>query len=101
MFEQLKKDIDAVMSRDPAAKSRLEVLLCYPGLKAIRAYRRAHKHYLKGHMLRARLISQRARNKTGIEIHPGATIGEGLFIDHGDGVVIGRASCRERVYACV
>jgi serine O-acetyltransferase len=92
MFEQWKKDIDAVLSRDPAAKSRLEVLLCYPGLRAIRAHRRAHKHYLKGHILRARLISQRARKRTGIEIHPGAQIGEGLFIDHGDGVVVGETA---------
>ena len=92
MFERLRKDIDAVLTRDPAAKSRLEVLLCYPGLKAIRAHRRAHRHYLKGHMLMARLISQHARSRTGIEIHPGATIGEGLFIDHGDGVVIGETS---------
>ncbi len=92
MFGQWKKDIDAVLTRDPAAKSRLEVLLCYPGLKAIRAHRRAHKHYLKGHMLLARLISQHARNRTGIEIHPGAKIGEGLFIDHGDGVVIGETA---------
>ena len=80
------------MSRDPAAKSRLEVLLCYPGLRAIRAHRKAHKHYLKGHMLMARLISQRARRRTGIEIHPGAQIGEGLFIDHGDGVVVGETA---------
>ena len=92
MFEQWKKDIDAVLSRDPAAKSRLEVLLCYPGLKAIRAHRRAHKHYLKGRILLARIISQRARRKTGIEIHPGAKIGEGLFIDHGDGVVVGETA---------
>ncbi|MDO4483041.1 MAG: serine O-acetyltransferase [Clostridia bacterium] len=92
MFEQMKEDIAAVMARDPAAKSWVEVLLCYPGLKAIRAHRRAHKAYEKGHMLRARLISQRSRNKTGIEIHPGAVIGRRLFIDHGDGVVIGETT---------
>lgn len=92
MFDQLKRDIDAVMSRDPAARSRLEVLLCYPGIRAIRAHRKAHALYLKGHLLRARWISQRARNKTGIEIHPGATIGQGFFIDHGDGVVIGETT---------
>ena len=92
MFDQWKKDIDAVLTRDPAAKSRMEVLLCYPGLKALRAHRRAHRHYLKGHMLWARLISQRARSRTGIEIHPGAKIGEGLFIDHGDGVVVGETA---------
>lgn len=92
MFGQWKKDIDAVLTRDPAARSRLEVILCYPGLKAIRAHRRAHEHYLKGHLLIARLISQHSRKKTGIEIHPGARIGEGLFIDHGDGVVIGETA---------
>lgn len=92
MFDQWKRDIDAVLTRDPAAKSRLEVLLCYPGLKALRAHRRAHKHYLKGHMLWASIISQRARRRTGIEIHPGAKIGQGLFIDHGDGVVIGETA---------
>lgn len=92
MLKQWKEDVDAIMARDPAAKSPLEVLLCYPGLKAIRAYRRAHKAYLKGHMLRARLISQRSRNRTGIEIHPGAVIGKGLVIDHGDGVVIGETT---------
>ncbi len=92
MFQRLKKDIDAVLTRDPAAKSRLEVFLCYPGLRAIRAHRRAHRHYLKGRLLLARLISQHARNRTGIEIHPGAQIGEGLFIDHGDGVVVGETA---------
>jgi len=68
------------------------VLLCYPGLKALRAYRRAHRQYKKGRILLARLISQQARKKTGIEIHPGAVIGQGLFIDHGDGVVIGETA---------
>ena len=89
MFEQLREDMAAVLARDPAAKSKLEVLLCYPGLRAIRAHRRAHRAYVRGHMVLARLISQRARHKTGIEIHPGAVIGKGCFIDHGDGVVIG------------
>jgi len=92
MFEQLKRDIEAVMSRDPAATSALEVLLCYPTIRAIRAHRRAHRYYLKGHKLLARWISQRARYSTGIEIHPGATIGQGFFIDHGDGVVIGETT---------
>lgn len=92
MFDQWKEDINAVMARDPAAKSKLEVLLCYPGLKAIRAHRRAHRAYQKGHMLLARMISQRAKHKTGIEIHPGAVIGKGFFIDHGDGVVIGETT---------
>ncbi|MBR4080408.1 MAG: serine O-acetyltransferase [Clostridia bacterium] len=92
MFDQWKEDIAAVMARDPAARSKLEVLLCYPGLKAIRAHRRAHRAYEKGHMVLARIISQRARHRTGIEIHPGAVIGKGFFIDHGDGVVIGETT---------
>lgn len=81
-----------VMERDPAAKSPIEVALFYPGLKALRIHRRAHRHYLKGHMIRARYLSQRARRKTSIEIHPGATIGKGVFIDHGDGIVIGETT---------
>ncbi|MDR1669910.1 MAG: serine O-acetyltransferase [Oscillospiraceae bacterium] len=89
MFKQLKEDIDAIMRRDPAARSFWEVFFLYPGCKAVRMHRRAHKHYMKGHFFRARLISERCRKKTGIEIHPGAKIGKGLFIDHGTGVVIG------------
>ena len=92
MFDTLREDMAAVLARDPAAKSKLEVLLCYPGLKAVRAHRRAHRAYERGHMLLARIISQRARHKTGIEIHPGAVIGKGFFIDHGDGVVIGETT---------
>ncbi|MBR2590452.1 MAG: serine O-acetyltransferase [Clostridia bacterium] len=92
MFEVYKEDMACIKDRDPAAKSSLEILLCYPGFKAIRAYRRAHKLYLKGHFLRARLISQRCAYKTGIEIHPGATIGKRFFIDHGHGVVIGETT---------
>ena len=92
MFEQIKEDVRAAMERDPAATSALEVFFLYPGVKAIRAYRRAHKHYLKGHTFRARMISQRAAKKTGIEIHPGATIGRRLVIDHGHGVVIGETA---------
>lgn len=92
MFAVWKEDIAAVMARDPAAKSKWEVLLCYPGLRAIRAYRRAHRAYSRGHVVWARIISQRARHITGIEIHPGAVIGRGLFIDHGDGVVIGETT---------
>ena len=92
MFEQLKAELDSIIERDPAAKNRIEVFLLYPGFKAIRAYRKAHKHYLKGHFFRARAISQRALKKTGIEIHPGATIGKNLFIDHGSGVVIGETT---------
>ena len=80
------------MQRDPAVKSRLEVVLCYPGFKAVRRHRKAHRAYQKGRMLLARLISQRTRRRTGIEIHPGAQIGRRLFIDHGSGVVIGETS---------
>ena len=92
MFDLLKEDIKAIQDRDPAAKSWIEILLLYPGLKAIRMHRRAHKHYLKGHSFRARFISQRAARKTGIEIHPGATIGRRLVIDHGTGIVIGETT---------
>lgn len=92
MFEQIKEDIRAAMDRDPAAKSALEVFFLYPGVKAIRAYRRAHKHFIKGHTFRARFISQRAAKKTGIEIHPGAKIGKRFVIDHGNGVVIGETA---------
>ena len=92
MFDLLREDIQAIKDRDPAAKSSLEIFLLYPGLKAIRMYRRAHKHYLKGHSFRARYISQKAARKTGIEIHPGATIGRRLVIDHGTGIVIGETT---------
>ena len=92
MFEKLKAEIDAIIERDPAAKNRLEVFFLYPGFKAVRAYRRAHKHYVRGHFFRARAISQRALRRTGIEIHPGAVIGKNFFIDHGSGVVIGETA---------
>ena len=92
MFRTLKEDIETVLARDPAARSKWEVLLCYPGVKAIRSHRRAHRAYEKGHILYARWISQRARRRTGIEIHPGAVIGKRLFIDHGSGVVIGETA---------
>ena len=80
------------MERDPAAKSRLEIYLLYPGFKALRSHRRAHKHYLAGRMFLARLISQQCLRNTGIEIHPGAVIGKNLVIDHGTGVVIGETA---------
>lgn len=92
MFDKLKAEIDSIMDRDPAARSRLEVYLLYSGFKAVRSYRRAHRLLEKGHPFLARWVSQRARHKTGIEIHPGATIGKGLFIDHGMGVVIGETT---------
>ncbi len=92
MFNRIKEDIKAVKDRDPAARSTLEILLLYPGVKAIRMYRRAHWFYKHKHFFIARLISQRAAKKTGIEIHPGATIGRRLVIDHGHGVVIGETA---------
>ena len=92
MFDQLKAELDSIMERDPAARSRWEVYFLYSGFKAVRSYRKAHWFYQHGHKFIARWISQRARHKTGIEIHPGATIGKGLFIDHGMGVVIGETT---------
>lgn len=92
MFKRIKREIQAVFERDPAAKSLLEVILCYPGLHAILMHRVAHFFYQKRLFLVARLISQFSRWLTQIEIHPGAKIGEGLFIDHGAGVVIGETT---------
>lgn len=92
MFERLKKDVEVVFDRDPAAKSVVEVLINYPGLHAIWFHRLSHKLYLKKHFTLARFISQVARFFTQVEIHPGATIGEGLFIDHGAGIVIGETA---------
>lgn len=92
MFKTLKEDIAIIKERDPAARSSLEIWLTYSGLHAIRAYRVAHWFHKKGLLMIARIISQRARNKTGIEIHPGAKIGKGLFIDHGMSVVIGETT---------
>ena len=92
MFRTLKEDIAIVKQKDPAARSTLEILLTYSGLKAVRSYRRAHWFYEHGFFTIARIISQRARHRTGIEIHPGAKIGKGLFIDHGMGVVIGETT---------
>ncbi len=92
MFARLKEDIAAVRERDPAARSAFEIFLLYPGLRAVRMHRRAN--WCLRHNLRfwARWISQRAVRKTGIEIHPAATIGRRLFIDHGSGVVIGETT---------
>lgn len=92
MFDRIKQDIQVIFERDPAAKSVLEVLLCYPGLHAIWFHRLAHSLYKRGWVVLPRLISQFARFLTGIEIHPGAKISEGLFIDHGSGVVIGETA---------
>ncbi len=91
MFKNIKEEFELIKMRDPAIKTPLEVLL-YPSYQVKKSYRRAHKLYLKGHYFLARVISQRARRKTGIEIHPGATIGNGLFIDHGAGVIIGETT---------
>jgi serine O-acetyltransferase len=92
MFARLRKDIAAVRDRDPACPSAFSAYLHYPGLKALRWHRRTH--WLNGHgaAFLARSISQWVRHRTGIEIHPGATIGEGVFIDHGMGVVIGETT---------
>lgn len=92
MFKRLREDVNAVRERDPAARSFIEVLLLYPGVKAIRMHRRAHFYYKHGLFFLARYVSQRALKKTGIEIHPGATIGRRLVIDHGTGVVIGETT---------
>ena len=92
MFDNLRADIASVMERDPAAKTKWEVLLCYPSVKAMAYHRMAHRLYLSGHTTLARWLSQHSRHVTGIEIHPGASIGKGFFIDHGDGVVIGETT---------
>ncbi len=92
MFKQIREDIACVKQRDPAARSALEILFLYPGLKAIRMHRRAYWCYNKKLYFTARMISQRAAKKTGIEIHPAAKIGKRLFIDHGTGVVIGETA---------
>ena len=92
MFKTLKADLDAVMERDPAARNRAEVFFLYSGFKAVRSHRKANWFLRHNMKFIARWISQRSRHKTGIEIHPGATIGKGLFIDHGMGVVIGETT---------
>src|SRR3712207_5217007 len=91
-FKVLKYDIDNVLENDPAARNRIEVLMLYPCIHALIYYRMAHFFYRKRSYFMARFISQFARFLTGIEIHPGAKIGKGLFIDHGMGVVIGETA---------
>ena len=91
LIKRIKAEFDVIKERDPSIKSSWEVLL-YPSFKVMLKYRKAHKLYQKGHYFRARKISQKATRKTGIEIHPGATIGKGFFIDHGAGVVIGETT---------
>ncbi|WP_070088933.1 serine O-acetyltransferase EpsC [Merdimonas faecis] len=91
IISYVKEEIQVIRERDPAIKSNMEVFL-YPSFQAILRYRVAHKLYQKKHYFLARWVSQRAARKTGIEIHPGATIGKGLFIDHGSGVIIGETA---------
>lgn len=92
MFKHLREDIQTVFERDPAAKSWLEVLLCYPGVHALLAHRLNHWLYRHRFFLLARILSQISRFFTGIEIHPGAEIGRRFFIDHGAGVIIGETT---------
>jgi serine O-acetyltransferase len=92
MFERMKRDIRSVLERDPAARSGLEVALCYPGVHAIWFHRIAHGLWTRGWLVLARFVSHVGRFMTGIEIHPAARLGDGLFIDHGMGVVIGETA---------
>lgn len=92
MFDRLKEDIATFKRRDPAARSSFEIYFLYPGLKAIRLHRLANRLYRRKHYFLARWVSQYAARKTGIEIHPAATIGRRFFIDHGMGVVIGETT---------
>ena len=91
IIKNLKEEVRIIKERDPAIHSSMEVLL-YPSFKVMLHYRLAHKLYLSGHYFWARYISQRGVRKTGIEIHPGAQIGKGFFIDHGNGVIIGETT---------
>ena len=92
MLNEIRDDVAAFRQRDPAAKSDIEIILLYSGFHAILAYRVAHKLYISGHTFSARAVSQIAKFFTGIEIHPGATIGKRFVIDHGMGVVIGETT---------
>ena len=92
MFNDLRETIAAYKARDPAARSSLEILLLYPGIRATQNHKIAHWCYEHDHKFLARYISQRTRHKTGIEIHPGAKIGKRLVIDHGMGIVIGKTA---------
>lgn len=92
MFKLLREDIRCILERDPAARSRLEIVTCYPGLHAIVLHRLSHKLWLSSWFTLARFISQIGRFLTGIEIHPGAKMGRRVFIDHGYGVVIGETA---------
>jgi serine O-acetyltransferase len=92
MFRQIREQVETIFRDDPAAKSTLEIVLCYPGLHAVVWHRLAHYLYKRKLYLLARIVSSQARFMTGIEIHPGATIGRRFFIDHGMGVVIGETA---------
>lgn len=92
MFKTIKEDLETALKRDPAARNKLEVFLTYPGVHAIWNYRISHWLWQRNVKLLARMFSNRARRRTGIEIHPGATIGRRFFIDHGIGVVIGETT---------
>jgi serine O-acetyltransferase len=92
MFKTIKEDLNNALLRDPAARNKFEVFLTYPGVHAIWNYRISHKLWNIGFKLIARMLSNRARRRTGIEIHPGANIGRRFFIDHGIGVVIGETT---------
>lgn len=91
MFKYIKEQIKTVMEKDPSISKSFEVLLC-PSFKALIYYKISHYFYERKHLILARYISEKAKRKTGIEIHPGATIGKRLFIDHGTGVVIGETA---------
>src|SRR6516164_9151084 len=92
LLKNLREEIDATLARDPAARSRLEVVLCYPGFQALLYHRLAHWLWQRGWLLAGRFVSHVGRVMTGIEIHPGARIGRRVFIDHGMGVVIGETA---------
>ena len=92
MFKSFRDDINAALQRDPAVKSRIEIIFCYPGLHAIFFHRVAHALWIRNWQFWGRFVSQIGRFMTGIEIHPGAKIGKGLFVDHGMGVVIGETA---------
>jgi len=92
VFDGIRRDVTAAMERDPAARSRLEIALCYPGVHALAFHRLAHRLWRAGWLVTARCVSHVSRALTGIEIHPAARIGPGVFIDHGMGVVIGETA---------
>ncbi len=92
MLKEMRKDVRTVLERDPAARSALEVVLCYPGVHAIWAHRVSHALWGAGWTTTARLLSHLSRFLTGIEVHPAAKLGSGLFIDHGMGIVIGETA---------